>query len=115
MALTKSEKTAARKAERLEKAEARREATGEVMEARVRTGIGFGAAYVATQVLPNFLPSMVEHQATIDLALAAVGGYFAVTDDGPLGDYALGVGLVGATQTLDTVSLKINEWMSDAA
>jgi hypothetical protein len=114
VALTKSEKNAARKAERLERAEARREATAEVMEARMRTAIGFGGTYLATQVLPNFLPSMAEHQATIDLAIAAVGGYFAVTDEGPFGDYATGAALVGATQTLDTVSSKINEWMNAA-
>lgn len=108
MAISKAQK----KEIRLARAEARRAATEEVMEARIRTVVGFTATYVGTQVLPNFLPSMAEYQGTIDLLLAGVGGYFAITDDGPAGDYMLGVALVGGTQTLDNVGAKINEWLA---
>lgn len=110
MAISKVQK----KAERLAKAEARRAAAGEVMEARMRTAFGFGATYLVTQLVPSFIPSVSEFQSTIDLVLAGLGTYFALTDDGPFGDYALGAALVGGTQTLDNVGTKINEWLSAA-
>lgn len=110
MAISKSEK----KAQRLAKAEARRAAAGEVMEGRMRTAVGFAATYVATQVVPSFAPSIAEYQGTIDLLIAGAGTYVALTDDGPAGDYALGAALVGATQTLDNIGTKINEWLEAA-
>jgi hypothetical protein len=109
--LSKAEK----KAERLERKEKRAKASGEIMEGRMRTAIGFGAAYVLTGVLPNFAPAIAENQTLVDGALAIGGGYLALTDDGPIGDYALGASLVGATQTLDTVQGKLQELLTPAA
>lgn len=115
MALSKTEKKAAAKAARLEQREKRREAAGEIMSARFRTAAGFGGAYVATQILPAFAPSVASKQATIDLLLAGAGGYFALTDDGEFGDFALGAALVGLLQTFDTISAKLQGWLKPAA
>lgn len=102
---------AEKKAERLELREKRRAAAGEVMVGRFRTAIGFAGAYVGTQVLvPMLAPTIAENQALIDGALAVGGGYLALTDDGAMGDYGLGVGMVGTIQTLDNVGTKIQEW-----
>lgn len=110
MAISKAEK----QRQRLERAERRRNAAGEVMEARMRTAVGFAATYVATQVVPSFAPSVAEFQGTIDLLIAGGGIYVALTDDGPAGDYALGAAMVGSTQTLDNIGIKINEWLNAA-
>lgn len=102
---------AQKRAERLEAAERRRKASGEIMVGRMRTGIGFAVAYVGTQVLlPTVAPTLAQNQALVDGALALGGGYFALTDDGPAGDYGLGAGLVGGLQTLDNIGAKIAEW-----
>lgn len=82
----------------------------------MRTGIGFAAAYVGTQILPRFAPSLVNpvagtSSAMIDLLLAGGGLYFALTDEGEVGDYATGVALVGVTQTLDRVADGIEGWL----
>lgn len=106
----------ARRAEALERRAKREAARDEVMGARIRTAIGFSAAYVGTQILPRFAPSLVQPaagttSAVIDLLLAGVGGYFALTDDDELGDFATGAALVGVTQTLDRVADGIEAWM----
>jgi hypothetical protein len=95
-----------------EKKERRRKAAEEVMDARMRTAVGFGMTYVLTQALPAIAPSLAEYQGTIDLGTAVVGGYLALTDDSEMGDYALGAALVGSTQTLDTVGAAINDWLA---
>lgn len=108
MAISKAEKKAAR----LEARERRRAASGEIMEGRMRTGIGFAGAYLLTQVAPSFAPSLAANQGIVDTLLAVGGGAVALMDDGPMGDYALGAGLVGATQTLDNFGAKIQEWLA---
>lgn len=109
--LSKAEKKAAR----LEAREKRREAAGEVMAGRMRTAIAFGATYVGTQVLlPAVSPAIAENQALVDGVLAVGGGIGAVVDDGPLGDYALGVGMVGTIQTLDNIGARIQAWRAGA-
>jgi hypothetical protein len=108
VAMSKAEK----KAQRLEAREKRRAASGEIMASRLRTTIGFGGAYILTQVLPSFAPTLSQNQALIDTGLAVVGGAGALLDDGELGDYALGAALVGATQTFDNIGARINEWLA---
>lgn len=104
---------AEKEATRLRKKEERRQAAGEIMEGRFRTALGFAGAYVGTQILPSVAPSLpAGAQGTIDIALAGIGGWFALTDDGPLGDYALGAAMVGLTQTLDNAGTKIQEWLN---
>lgn len=98
--------------ERANARERRRAASGEVMGARMRTGIGFAAAYVGTQVLPSFAPTLAANQQLVDLTLAAAGGYFAFTDDSEIGDYATGAALVGLTQTLDNLGTRIQEFIA---
>jgi hypothetical protein len=113
--MTPSERKAVKKAERAEKKIKREAAKGEVMEARLRTGIGFAAAYIGTQALPSLIPNLPDGaQGTIDFLLGASGAYFAFTDDGPLGDFATGWGMVGAVQTLDNVGSKLTEWFQSA-
>lgn len=105
---------AEKKAQRLQAREDRRAAEGEVAIGRLRTMIGFGAAYIGTQVLlPMAAPTLSQNQALVDGALAIGGGYLALTDLGPTGDYALGVGMVGTIQTLDNVGAKITEWRAN--
>lgn len=102
---------AAKKAERLEAREKRRAASTEIMVGRLRTAIGFGVAYIGTQVLvPLMAPTLSENQQLVDGALAIGGGYLALTNDGELGDYGLGAGLVGGIQTLDNIGQKIQDW-----
>jgi hypothetical protein len=108
MAISKADK----KAQRLEKKAKREQAKDEVMAARGRTGIGFGITYLATQIVPAVVPSVAPHQASIDLLLAGGGGFLAFTDDSETGDYAMGAGLVGLTQTLDNIAAKLTEWFS---
>lgn len=105
--MTKAQK----KAERLEAREKRRAASTEIMVGRMRTAIGFAGAYIGTQVLvPLMAPTLSQNQQLVDGALAIGGGYLALTDDGELGDYGLGAGLVGGIQTLDNIGTKIQEW-----
>lgn len=107
--LTKAEKKDLERAERAVRREARREASAEIMAGRMRTGIGFAGAYLLTQTASAFVPSLEEYQATIDLGLAIGGAYLAFTDDGPIGDYAVGAAMVGGIQTLDNVGAKLQE------
>lgn len=107
---------AERRAQALERRAKREAAEEEIMAARLRTGIGFAAAYVGTQILPRFAPSLVQPAAgststVIDLLLMGGGAYLAFTDDGELGDYATGAALVGATQTLDRLTSTIEGWL----
>lgn len=81
------------------------------MVGRLRTMAGFGAAYLGTQVLlPAMSPAIAENQALVDGVLAVGGGLAAFADDGAIGDFGLGVGLVGTIQTLDTLGAKIQAW-----
>ncbi len=107
MAVSKAEKKAAR----LEAREKRRQAAGEVMVGRMRTLAGFAGAYVGTQVLlPAVSPTIAENQALVDGVLAVGGGLAALADDGAIGDYGLGVAMVGTIQTLDNIGAKIQAW-----
>lgn len=99
------------KAARLEAREKRRQERGEQITTRFRFMVGFGAAYLGTQVLvPMFAPTLAENQALVDGALAIGGGYLALTNPDEIGDYATGAGAVGAIQTLDNIGTKITEW-----
>lgn len=102
---------AERRAQALERRAKRDAAHDELMSARLRTGIGFAAAYVGTQVLPRFAPTLAANQTVLDLLLVGGGAYFAFTDDSELGDYATGVALVGATQTLDRLVTTLEGWL----
>lgn len=106
MALSKSQRTALR----VERRALRDAARDQIQDARLRSGIGFAAAYLGSQVLPVMLPTLAQYQGTIDLVLAGGGLYYAFSDDSEMGDYGLGVGLVGATQTLDSIGTKIIDW-----
>jgi hypothetical protein len=104
---------AERRAQALERRAKREASRDEVMEARLRTGIGFAVAYVGTQILPRFAPTLAANQMVVDLALAGGGGYFALTDDSEVGDFATGVALVGLTQTLDRAVTSIEGWLDN--
>lgn len=110
MAISKQQK----QAERLARAERRREAEEEVIAARIRYGIGFGVTMVVTQALPRIVPAIAEYQTWIDAGLAAGGIFFAVTDPSEFGDYMTGVASVGATQTFDNVADTIAELFNAA-
>lgn len=107
--LSKQERRDLDRAERAIAREKRREASSEIMAARMRAGIGFAGAYVITQTASFFIPTIEEYQAAIDALLAIGGAYLVFTDDGPLGDYAVGITMVGGIQTLDNIGSKIQE------
>jgi len=115
MAISKAE----RRAQALERRQKRDAARDEIMTARIRTGIGFGGAYILTQILPRFAPQLDEPapgggtSTVIDLVTLGGGAYLAFTDDGELGDFGLGAMLVGATQTLDRVTTTIEGWLDN--
>jgi len=111
MAISKSERKAIRAADGAARKKKRDEAKGEILGARVKMAVGFGGAYLVTQMLPALVPGSAASQGTVDIALAGIGGYFAVTNDGELGDYALGAALVGALQTLDNVGARVSTWL----
>lgn len=100
--------------EKAQRREARRAATAEIMSARVRTGIGFGAAYAGEQILLALFPTLEEFGggAGLDMAIAIGGAYFAFTDEGEFGDYALGASLVGTTQFLDRVVTAVVDFIN---
>lgn len=109
-----------RKIEAMERRKRREAASAEVMESRIRGFIGYAGAYVASALAPRFAPSLLTPlggttSTLFDLGLALGGGYVAVTDDGELGDYAFGVALVGATQTLDRAIAGIETWLDSRA
>lgn len=104
----------AKQADRLARAERRREAEEEVIAARIRYGIGFGVTMVVTQALPRVVPAIAEYQTWIDAGLALGGGFFAVTDPSEFGDYMTGVASVGATQTFDNVANAIADFFNAA-
>jgi hypothetical protein len=101
-----------RKADRAIRAQARDAAQAEIMTARMRTFGGYVGAYVGVNILPEVFPTLKEHETTVDLATAGVGGYFALTDAGPMGDYGVGVAAVGASETLNKVVATIAAWLS---
>lgn len=104
-ALTKAQKKEVRRLARVR----RDSIKGDIIEARMRTAIGFAGAYVGEAVLVQMVPSLTPDPTSplnavggiVDLALAGGGIYFAVKDHGELGDYALGAAMVGSTQLLD--------------
>lgn len=104
----------AKRARRAEARAKRDAAKDEIRMARIRTGIGFAGAYVVTQVLPSFAPSLKQHQAAIDFVVGAAGAAGALLDDGPLGDVAVGVGLVGGIQTFDNVGQALTKFFQTA-
>ncbi len=114
MAISRAAREAEKRADRLQRQERRREAEGEIIEARMRFATGFGVTFIATQIVPRVVPSIAQYQTYIDLGLAAAGTYFGVTDSGPFGDYAVGAAAVGATQTLDNVSNAIADFFNAA-
>lgn len=115
MALTKSERKEQRRIESLARRARREAAKEEVVATRLRVGGAMGLTYVATQVLPAFIEPMAKYQSAIDLLLGVGGIGIAVTDDSETGDYALGVGLVGALQTFDTIGQKLLQWFGKGA
>lgn len=107
-----------RRAQALERRAKREASRDEVMAARLRTGIGFAAAYVGTQILPRFAPTFTQPVAgttstIIDLAVLVGGGYLALTDDSEIGDFATGAAMVGLTQTLDRAVSGIEGWLDN--
>lgn len=76
----------------------------------MRTAAGFAGAYLVTQALPSFAPTLAANQTVIDAGLALGGAYLAFTDDGELGDFATGAAMVGAIQTLDNLGAQIQAW-----
>lgn len=103
--------TPSKRAERLERKEKRRQAQAEVTAAKFRTTAGFFGAYIATQAfLPQISPSIAANQAALDAVLGLGGGIVAIVNDGPIGDVALGVALVGGIQTADNIGARIQAW-----
>lgn len=96
---------------RLQAKQRREEIKSDIIDARMRTAIGFVGAYVGEKVAVHMMPSLTPDPTSplnavgglVDVGLAVGGIYFAVTDTGELGDYALGGAMVGSTQLLDRV------------
>lgn len=95
----------------MEARQRREAAREEIIAARMRTGLGFGVAYVGEKVAVHALPTLTPDPdsplnvvgGVVDLALAGGGIYLAVTNTDELGDYATGAAMVGVTQLLDRV------------
>lgn len=108
--------TPSKKAARLEAREKRRAAQTEVTASKLRTTAGFFGAYIATQAfLPSISPGIAANQAALDAVLGLGGGIVAIANQGPIGDVALGVALVGGIQTADNIGARIQAWRAGMA
>lgn len=107
--------TPAKKAARLQKREERRQAQAQITTSKLRTTGAFFGTYIVTQAfLPSMSPAIAENQPIVDALLGIGGGALAMMNDGPLGDYALGVALVGGIQTADNIGARIQQWRAQS-